>query len=80
MEVLYILTHHLEPFPAEIRLSESQLVFYHDSALILSPYLIKQQKTSTKTPSTKVESFARVERTNRAGTEIKYGPYEDRPP
>ena len=80
LEVLYVLTHSLEPFPAEIGQSESQLVFYRDSALILSPYHIKQQTTFIKTPSTKVESFTRVEPTNRAGTEIKYGPYEDRPP
>ncbi|XVE68877.1 hypothetical protein DITRI_Ditri09bG0104800 [Diplodiscus trichospermus] len=79
-EVLYMLTRSLEPFPAEIGQSESQLVIYRDSALILSPYHIKQQTTFIKTPSPKVESFTRVEPTNRAGTEIKYGPYEDRPP
>ncbi|KAJ6325453.1 hypothetical protein OIU76_012521 [Salix suchowensis] len=57
LEVLYILTHSLEPFPAEISQLESQL-----------------------TPSTKVESFTRVEPTKFAGRELKYGPYEDRPP
>ncbi|MBA0808913.1 hypothetical protein Gohar_024613, partial [Gossypium harknessii] len=80
IEVLYLLTHSQEPFPAEIAQSESQLVYYRDSALILSPYHIKQQTTFIKTPSTKVESFTRVEPSNRAGTEIKYGPYEDHPP
>ncbi|PQQ08722.1 dolichyl-diphosphooligosaccharide--protein glycosyltransferase subunit 1B [Prunus yedoensis var. nudiflora] len=79
LEVLYILTHSLEPFPAEINQAESQLVYYRDSAIILSPYYIKQQTTFIRTPSTKVESFTRVESTNRAGTEIKYGPYKDRP-
>ncbi|GAV84150.1 Ribophorin_I domain-containing protein [Cephalotus follicularis] len=77
LEVLYILAHSLEPFPAEISQSESQLVYYSDSAIILSPYHIKQQTTFIKTPSAKIESFSRVEPTNRAGTEIKYGPYED---
>eukprot|EP00257_Ricinus_communis_P012235 XP_002534147.2 dolichyl-diphosphooligosaccharide--protein glycosyltransferase subunit 1B [Ricinus communis] len=80
LEVLYILTHSLEPYPTEISQSESQLVYYHDSAIILSPYLIKQQTTFIKTPSVKVESFTRMEPTNRAGTELKYGPYEDHPP
>jgi len=80
IEVLYILTHSLEPFPAEISQSESQLVYYRDSAIILSPYDIKQQTTFFKTPSTKLESFTKVEPTNRAGTELKYGPYENRPP
>ncbi|GLT88855.1 hypothetical protein SLE2022_068640 [Rubroshorea leprosula] len=77
VEVLCLLTHSLEPFPAEISQSESQLVFYKDGAMILSPYHIKQQTTFIKTPSTRVESFTMVEPTNRAGTELKCGPYED---
>ncbi|TXG49531.1 hypothetical protein EZV62_025406 [Acer yangbiense] len=80
LEVLYIFTHSLEPFPVEISQSESQLVYYRDSALILSPYHIKKQITFIKTPSTKVESFTRVEPSNRVGTELKYGPFEDQPP
>ncbi|KAJ0046657.1 hypothetical protein Pint_06038 [Pistacia integerrima] len=80
LEVLYVFTHSLEPFPMEISQSESQLVYYRDSALILSPYHIKQQTTFIKTPTTKVESFTRLDPTNRAGTEMKYGPYEDQPP
>ncbi|GLT70142.1 hypothetical protein SLA2020_422390 [Shorea laevis] len=80
LEVLYLLTHSLEPFPAEISQSESQLVFYKDGAMILSPYHVKQQTTLIKTPSTRVESFTMVEPTNRVGTELKYGPYEDRAP
>ncbi|KAL0538575.1 hypothetical protein IC582_022723 [Cucumis melo] len=79
-EILYISTHTLKPFPEEISQSESQLVFYHDTAFILSPYHIKQQSTFFKTPSTKVESFTKLEPTNRAGKEIRYGPYEDRAP
>ncbi|KAF7850982.1 hypothetical protein BT93_L4780 [Corymbia citriodora subsp. variegata] len=80
LEVLYMLTHSLEPFPMEISQSESQLVYYRDSALILSPYHVKQQITFIKTPTTKVESFTVVDPTHRAGTELKYGPYNDRPP
>ncbi|KAK7279643.1 hypothetical protein RJT34_24699 [Clitoria ternatea] len=80
LEVLYILTHSLEPFPAEISQSESQLVYFRDSAILLSPYHVKQQTTFIKTPSTRVESFTVVEPTKRAGTELKYGPYENRPP
>ncbi|XP_047322597.1 dolichyl-diphosphooligosaccharide--protein glycosyltransferase subunit 1B [Impatiens glandulifera] len=79
VEVLYILTHSLEPFPVEISQAESQLVYYHDSALILSPYHIKEQTTFLKTPSKRVESFTRLEPTDRASNEIKYGPYNDRP-
>ncbi|XP_027365735.1 dolichyl-diphosphooligosaccharide--protein glycosyltransferase subunit 1B [Abrus precatorius] len=77
LEVLYILTHSLEPFPVEISQSESQLVYFHDSAILLSPYHVKQQTTFIKTPSTRVESFTVVEPTKRAGTELKYGPYDN---
>ncbi|OAY45876.1 hypothetical protein MANES_07G099100v8 [Manihot esculenta] len=80
LEVLYLLTHSLEPFPAEISQSDLQLVYYHDSAIILSPYHIKQQTTFIKTPTAKVESFTRVGPTNHVSKELKYGPYEDRPP
>ncbi|KAL8090414.1 hypothetical protein AgCh_039764 [Apium graveolens] len=80
IEVLYTLTHSLQPFPVEISQSEPQLVYYHDSALILSHYYIKKQKTMIRTPSNKVESFTRVEPADRKGTELKYGPYEDRSP
>ncbi|KAK1382477.1 Dolichyl-diphosphooligosaccharide--protein glycosyltransferase subunit 1 [Heracleum sosnowskyi] len=80
IEVLYTLTHSLQPYPVEISQSEPQLVYYHDSALILSHYYIKRQKTMIRTPSNKVESFTRVEPADRKGTELKYGPYEDRSP
>ncbi|GER51451.1 glycosyltransferase subunit [Striga asiatica] len=80
LEIFYILTHSLKPFPAEISQSESQLVYYHDSAIILSPYHIKQQSTVIKTPTNKVESFTVVDPAQQSGTELRYGPYEDREP
>ncbi|CAM8927226.1 unnamed protein product [Rhodiola kirilowii] len=80
LEVLYILTHSLIPFPAEISQSESQLVYFHDTAFILSPYHIKKQITLIKTPSKKIESFTVVEPSKHAGNEIKYGPYDSHPP
>lgn len=74
LEVLYILTHSLEPFPVEISQSESQLVYFRDSAILLSPYHVKQQTTFIKTPSTRVESFTVMDPTKRAGTgEYEYG-------
>ncbi|XP_027916128.1 dolichyl-diphosphooligosaccharide--protein glycosyltransferase subunit 1B-like [Vigna unguiculata] len=80
LDVLYMLTRSLEPFPVEISQSESQLVYFRDSAILLSPYHVKQQTTFLKTPSTMVESFTVVDPTKRAGTELKYGPYENHPP
>lgn len=80
LEVLLVLTHSLEPFPTEIGQSESQLVYYRDSAFILSPYHIREQATYLKTPNTKVESYTVVNPTSVAGTEIKYGRYDNHPP
>ncbi|KAK8960214.1 Dolichyl-diphosphooligosaccharide--protein glycosyltransferase subunit 1B [Platanthera guangdongensis] len=80
IEVLYVLTHSLEPFPTEIRQSESQLVYYHDSAILLSPYHVVEQIMYIKTPTNTVESFTKVDPTNRAGTELKYGHFHEQPP
>ncbi|KAG0454236.1 hypothetical protein HPP92_025540 [Vanilla planifolia] len=80
VEVLYVLTHALEPFPAEISQSESQLLFYRDSAFLLSPYQIVEQIMYIRTPTSKIESFTRVNPTDKAGTELKYGYFHDRPP
>lgn len=76
LEILYILTQSLEPFPVEISQSDPQLVYYHDSAIILSPYHIMHQATVVKTPSNNVESFTQVEPSHRGGSELRYGPYE----
>ncbi|CAN6226321.1 unnamed protein product [Urochloa humidicola] len=80
LEVLYVLTHSLEPFPSEISQSESQLVYFRDSAVLLSPYHVLEQVTYIKTPSNRIESFTRVDPTSRAGTEVKYGTYKDQAP
>lgn len=80
LEVLYIVTHCLEPFPVEISQSETQFVYYHDSATLLSPYHVMEQITYIQTPNNKVESYTRVDPTNRAGTELRYGIYNDLPP
>ncbi|CAL5036811.1 unnamed protein product [Urochloa decumbens] len=83
LEVLYVLTHVLDPYPARI-VSQSaeprQLVYYHDSAVILSPYHVVEQVTYIKMPSDMVESFTKVDPTSCAGAEMKYGTYYDRMP
>ncbi|CAN6479380.1 unnamed protein product [Victoria cruziana] len=80
LEVLYILVHSLEPFPEEITQSESQFVYYDDSAVLLSPYLVKEQITHIKTPNNKIESYTRINPVHVVGSEVKYGTYNDRLP
>ncbi|KAL5709940.1 Dolichyl-diphosphooligosaccharide--protein glycosyltransferase subunit 1B [Ranunculus cassubicifolius] len=81
LELVLILTHMLQPFPAEITQSDSQLVYYRDSAIILSPYPIQQQTTYIKTPTTRIESYTVIDPTNRlSSTEFKYGTYNHHNP
>uniref|UniRef100_A0A0E0DKE2 Dolichyl-diphosphooligosaccharide--protein glycosyltransferase subunit 1 n=1 Tax=Oryza meridionalis TaxID=40149 RepID=A0A0E0DKE2_9ORYZ len=80
LEVFYALTHSLEPFPAEITQSDPQLVYYRDSAVLLSPYHVLEQVTYIKMPSNRVESFTKVDPTGRAGNEVKYGTYNNQLP
>ncbi|XP_039842437.1 dolichyl-diphosphooligosaccharide--protein glycosyltransferase subunit 1B-like isoform X3 [Panicum virgatum] len=81
LEVLYVLTHAVDPYPAAIvGRSESQLVYYHDSAVLLTPYHVLEQATYIKLPSNRIESITMVDPTSRAGAEIKYGTYYNQMP
>ncbi|CAL5044548.1 unnamed protein product [Urochloa decumbens] len=83
LEVLYVLTHVLDPYPGRIvsqYAEPRQLVYYHDSAVLLSPYHVVEQVTYIKMPSDMVESFTKVDPTSCAGAEMKYGTYYDRMP
>ncbi|KAL6606193.1 hypothetical protein ACP70R_041846 [Stipagrostis hirtigluma subsp. patula] len=80
LEVVYVLTHFVDPSPAEISQSEPQLVYYDDTAVMLSPYHVLEQVTYIKMPSNRIEDFAKVDPYSRAGTEVKYGPYNNQMP
>uniref|UniRef100_A0A0D6R1Y4 Dolichyl-diphosphooligosaccharide--protein glycosyltransferase subunit 1 n=1 Tax=Araucaria cunninghamii TaxID=56994 RepID=A0A0D6R1Y4_ARACU len=79
IEVLSVFTHSLMPLPEEITQAQSQLVIYRDSAYVLSPYPVKLQSTTVKTPSPRIESYTKVDPTKVVDAEIKYGPYENLP-
>lgn len=82
LEVVYVLTHVPDPYPAGI-VSQSepqQLVYYHDSAVLLTPYHVLEQVTYIKVPSSRIERFTKVDPTSRAGAEMKYGAYYNRMP
>ncbi|CAL5383319.1 unnamed protein product [Camellia sinensis] len=81
LDVLAVFTHALRPFPEKISQAENQFVVFQDSAYYLSPYAVKVQSLSVKLPSDpKLESYTKIENTVVSGSEIKYGPYENRPP
>ncbi|KAJ7570060.1 hypothetical protein O6H91_01G105700 [Diphasiastrum complanatum] len=77
VEVNYVLTHVLKPFPEEIKQSDVQLVVYLDNAYLLSPYVVKVQTTTFKLPRSRVESFTKLDASRLADSELKYGPYEN---
>ena len=77
IEVLSVFMHSVKPFPEEISQAQMQLVLYRDSAYFLSPYPVKMQTATIKTPSPRIESYSKVDPTKLADTELKYGPYEN---
>ena len=81
LEVVYVLTDVLDPYPAKAVTpsSASQLVYYHDSAVFLSPYHVRKQVTYIKTPGNRIEYSTPVNHTSRAGAEV-YGAYYDQEP
>ncbi|KAI3969602.1 hypothetical protein MKX01_020163 [Papaver californicum] len=80
LDVFAVYTHSLQPFPDEITQADTQLVVYQDSAYFLSPYKVKFQSLNVKLPSSRVESFTKLENSKLVESELKYGPYEDLPP
>ncbi|GLJ21934.1 hypothetical protein SUGI_0410650 [Cryptomeria japonica] len=79
IELLSVFTHSLMPLPEEISQAQSQLVVYRDSAYFFSPYLVKVQTTTIKTPSSRIESYTKIDPTKVVDAELKYGPYENLP-
>ncbi|MCL7044242.1 hypothetical protein MKW94_002497 [Papaver nudicaule] len=80
LDVFTVYTHSLQPFPEEITQADIQLVVYQDSAYFLSPYEVKFQSLNVKLPSSRVESFTKLEKSKLVESELKYGPYEGLPP
>lgn len=80
VDVYAVFTHLLNPFPAEITQADVQLVLYHDSAYVFSPYSVKVQTASFKLPlNPHVVSYTKVNPVKLADAELKYGPYENIP-
>ena len=82
LQVVYVLTDVLDPYPAKavIPSSASQLVYYFDSAVLISPYHVLEQVTYIKMPSNMLESNTVVDPTSWASAEVKYGPYYNQMP
>ncbi|XP_057518097.1 dolichyl-diphosphooligosaccharide--protein glycosyltransferase subunit 1A isoform X2 [Amaranthus tricolor] len=80
LEVLAVFAQILKPFPEQVSQGDFQLVVFQDSAYILSPYAVKVQTLSVKLPDARIESYTKLENSKAQGSEIKYGPYENKSP
>lgn len=70
----------LEPYPAEIRQADRQLVRYNGYQTSLSPYLTKAITTRIKLPTnSRLESFTRASIMTTGTNKITYGPFKDIP-
>jgi len=75
-----VFSHTLEPFPAKITQSEKQQVVFKGNTYIFSPYLVKEQKTTVKLPSSTIESYSRLKPSSSNDKVISYGPYKEAKP
>lgn len=75
-----VFSHILEPFPAKITQSEKQQVVFKGNTYIFSPYLVKEQKTTVKLPSSTIESYSRLKPSSSNDKVISYGPYKEAKP
>lgn len=69
-------THILEPFPAEIKQAEQQLVRYSGNLYFYSPYKTQTQKTVVSLASSTIESFTKTKPHTKSESTISYGPFE----
>jgi len=72
-----VFSHNLEPFPAKITQSEKQQVVFRGNTYVYSPYVIKEQKTTVKLPSSTIESYSRLKPSSSSDNVISYGPYKE---
>ena len=77
LKVEAVFTDMLEPYPAEITQSETQMVRFTDSHYFLSPYQTETQKTTVKLASSGIESFTKLMPHAAKGSSITFGPYKD---
>ncbi|XP_049805250.1 dolichyl-diphosphooligosaccharide--protein glycosyltransferase subunit 1 [Schistocerca nitens] len=76
VEVETVFTHQLKPHPASISQKEKQLVLYHGSTVLYSPYTAIKQTTTVTLASKNIESYTKHKPVAVSDNVITYGPYE----
>ncbi|CAG0884410.1 unnamed protein product [Darwinula stevensoni] len=79
VNVNMVLSHVLEPLPAEIKQTEKQLLQWKGNAYIYHPCQVETQTTKYILPSSQIEGYSRVKPVSSSDSTINYGPYENVP-
>lgn len=80
VEVEYVLSDALLPYPTVITQREKQLVKFIGSTYMYSPYKVVKQATVFQLVDRNIESFTRVNPTSQSDNTVTYGPYQNAEP
>lgn len=75
LEVEYVVTDILTPYPTSITQKEKQLIRYHGNHYFYSPYPVNKQTTVINLGTKNVESFTKLHPYSQLDNTITYGPY-----
>eukprot|EP00741_Cyanophora_paradoxa_P015731 tig00020904_g15187.t1 len=73
----FVYTNVFTAFPAEISMTETQLMKYEGNYYYFSPYTTQKQKTKVKLASSNILSKSELSPTSVSGDTVTYGPYSD---
>lgn len=77
VNVEFVFTNLLVPYPSSIMQKERQLVRYFGNHYFYSPYLTTKQTTSVIVNSRSIESYTKLKPVAQSESTITYGPYND---
>lgn len=76
IDVEYVASDILTPYPTSITQKEKQLIRYHGNHYVYSPYLVNKQTTVVNLGTKNVESFTKLNPFSQSDVAITYGPYQ----
>lgn len=75
IEVEFVITDVLSPYPTSITQKEKQLIRFNSNHYIYSPYVVNKQTTVINLGTKNVESFSKLNPFVHSDSTITYGPY-----
>ncbi|KAK4872122.1 hypothetical protein RN001_016246 [Aquatica leii] len=77
INVEFVLTNSLVPYPSSIVQKDKQLVRYFGNHYFYSPYLTTKQTTSVIVNTRSIENYSKLKPVSQSDSSITYGPYND---